>query len=118
MIGMRDGLNPHGDELADGDGGVEPIEGTHPVDGGHDDGLAAGGVQQVEDPVPHEDHQVLRACPLPPLPPCPLEQFPKGLRFLRLHFPCPPEHGLRPAGRVQQPPHPSHPHTCPRSDTM
>ena len=37
--------------------------------------------------------------PLEPLEP--LEPFPKDLRFLRLHLLCHPEHGLSPAGRVQ-----------------
>ena len=33
----------------------------------------------------------------------PLDPFPKGFSFLRLHLLFPPEHGLRPAGRVHHP---------------
>ena len=55
------GPHPHGDELVDGDGRVEPVEGPLPIDGGHDHGGGAGGVQQVEDPVNHHHHQVLCA---------------------------------------------------------
>ena len=35
-----------------------------------------------------------------------------------VHLPLPREHGLRPTARVQHPPHPSHPHPFPRSETM
>jgi len=47
-----------------------------------------------------------------------LEPFPKGSRLPRLHPPPPAEHGPSPAGRAQDPPHPSHPHPCKRSETM
>ena len=40
----------------------------------------------------------------------PLDPFAKGFRFLGLHLLFPPEHGLRPVGRVHHPTLISHPH--------
>ena len=40
----------------------------------------------------------------------PLDPFAKGFMFLGLHLLFPPEHGLRPVGKVHHPTLISHPH--------
>ena len=42
----------------------------------------------------------------------PLDPFAKGFMFLGLHLLFPPEHGLRPVGKVHHPTLISHPYPC------
>ena len=56
--------DPHGDQLGYGYSGIQAIKRSHPIDGPEDDGGGAGPVEQLQDPVHEQHHQVLGADPL------------------------------------------------------